>query len=660
MISFSGFNYFNGLAMEWLVTNGLGGYASSTITGANSRKYHGLLNASFNPPVDRFQMVAKVEELVVQGKRLNLSVNRYPNLVYPEGYAFLKEFLFEDYPVFRFELDGLSLEKSVCMVHGLNVSIVHYHLEAKKKGFLEVKPLVNCRNIHANTHVSQTKWELKREEIPNGEIIGFYKGSPYLLLASDRATYQPQHTWYYNLVYERELNRGFDYLEDLLNCGTFFFEFPSGKSDFTLFFIASRDSSSLEGVFKGIKSGGGRKLLKSEEIRRKSIVDSFHRINKGPQKDELLTNLVKAADQFIVRRNSTKSKSVIAGYPWFTDWGRDTMISLPGLCISLGRVHEAKSILESFSVNMRNGLIPNRFTDEGGQDYNTVDGSLWFVVAVYEYYKSTGDKRFIKNIWARLKEVVDSFVNGTDFWIRMDEDCLIEIPDPKQNLTWMDAKVGDEVFTPRAGKPVEIQALWYNSLKILEFLAKEIGVGFKRLDIAEKVVKSFNEKFWNEGENCLFDVIGKDRNDSSIRPNQIFALSLPFSILSSEREKSVLNKVEEELLTPFGLRTLSQGDSKYVGVYQGGPYSRDRAYHQGTVWPWLLGPYWQAYLKVNGNSEESKSNVRKQIESLKPHLEIHGLGSVSEIFEAQNLRPDGCIAQAWSVAEILRTMVELG
>ncbi|MFH1722438.1 MAG: amylo-alpha-1,6-glucosidase [Candidatus Altiarchaeota archaeon] len=655
MISFEGLDYDKGVKQEWLVTNGLGGYSSSTAIGVNSRKYHGLLIAALNPPVDRYQMVAKVEELVVTNKSHHLSVNKYLNLVHPQGHTLLKKFIFEDYPVFKYEIPDVSIEKSVAMVYGLNSTVVNYNITSKTSGILEVQPLVNCRSINSNTHRSQIQWDMKRKPLSKGEIISFYDGSPHLLVSSDYATYSTANDWNNNILYEWELERGYDHLEDLFSCGKFTYKFKKGRNDFNLYFAAEKNDSDLVTINLRLQRQG-KALLISEKNRRQRLVDDFYRLRRRQRRNELLSDLIKAADQFIVKRKATRDKSIIAGYPWFTDWGRDTMIALRGLCLSLGRFDDAKSILQRFAKHMRNGLIPNRFTDDGGADYNTVDASLWFIVAAHEYFKYTNDKAFLKDILPKLEEVVDNYKKGTDYGISMDEDSLIQCTDSNLNLTWMDAMSEGEVFTPRTGKPVEIQALWYDSLMIMADLSTDQKKKKSYIELSKKVKESFNEKFWNEEEDCLFDVVSGDWTDGSIRPNQILAVSIRYSILKRQREKAVVLKVKDKLWTPVGLRTLPTNDPRYRGLYRGSQYERDKAYHQGTIWPWLLGPYWRSLLKTSDYSPEIKHEVWKEIMRLSENMGEHGIGTFSEIFESDTLRPDGCFAQAWSVSEIIRTL----
>ncbi len=656
MFQETGLDYDEGSAKEWLVTNGLGGYASSTAIGANTRKYHGLLVAARNPPVDRVQLVAKLEEDICIGDDCHsLSVNKYADHIHPEGYYYLSEFTFEDYPVFYYALGDVTVRKAVCMVHGLNATLVNYQIRAKRKGVIDVRPLVNCRSIHGNTHADSTDWQLQRKAHQTGEVMSFYEESPRLLLSADRGSYASEETWYRNLTYDWEAARGYDPAEDLLNAGVFTYPFPEGSSSFTLYFIGGERQESLATIDQRLKAQKGDPFAQ-EEARRKALVDDFYHWRIRQRRNDLLTTLIKAADQFIVRRKSTKSKTLIAGYPWFTDWGRDTMIAVRGVCLALGRFEDAKIILQQYTHSMRNGLLPNRFTDDGGADYNTVDASLWYVLAVADYHHYTRDRHFIQSIWPKLEEVVNAYVDGTDYGIRMDDDGLVACTDKSQNLTWMDAKTGDTVHTPRNGKPVEIQALWYASLASMEELAESLGKGFSQEGLADRVKESFATQFWNTCENCLYDVVGPDGPDASIRPNQILAISQPYQLLPVEKEKAVVYTVREKLWTPVGLRTLAPDDPRFAACYRGDQASRDAAYHQGTVWPWLLGPYWRSLLKVQDYSPESKHHVYQEIMRLSANLGDHGIGQFSEIFEAETLRPDGCFAQAWSVGEFIRAM----
>jgi len=634
---------------EWLETNGLGGFASSTITGLNTRRYHALLIAAITPPTGRTALLSKLEETLIVGeKRFELSCNQYSGVVYPQGYNYLKRFRLDPFPVFTYEAEGIEIEKSLFMVHGENTTVIEYKLGGGPAGNqecrLEVRPLVSFRNYHWTTHENNA---IDREVkvVPGLASMTLYTGSPTLHLAHNAAAIGTDGEWYRRFQYEVERERGLDYEEDLFNPCVLFFNFDQEKS---AVIIASTE----------IHQAASASALRRQELaRRKSLAQAAK-----PQ-GELLTQLAGAADQFIAARG--ENKTVIAGYHWFTDWGRDTMISLPGLTLTTGRFEIAKNILLEFSYYVDRGMLPNRFPDSGEvPEYNTVDATLWYFEAIRAYLEAAGDEVFVRDhLYPVLVDIIGWHVKGTRYGIHVDEDGLLNAGTHATQLTWMDAQHDNQCITPRNGKPVEIQALWYNALRIMEaftarFVAPDAQQRFGKM--AALACESFNRLFWNEKAGCLFDVVGSAGPDASIRPNQVFAISLPYPILEPEKSPSVLEVVERELLTPYGLRTLSPGDERYMGHYAGGPGARDRAYHQGTVWPWLLGPFITAYLKVHGESREARDKASEWIANFEPHLRSAGLGQISEIFDGDPPHaPHGCIAQAWSVAELLRVAVQL-
>ena len=635
---------------EWLETNGLGGFASSTIVGLNTRRYHGLLVAALKPPVERFVLLSKLEEtLIIDGQRFDLSANRYPGVVHPQGFRYLKQFRLDPFPVFTYEIEGIEIEKSVCMLHGENTTVVQYHVkknnhpERPNKLFLEVRPLIAFRDYHSTTHENgaiNSSIEEQAEQVS----IRPYEGLPALYLSHGGAEITRTAEWYRNFEYDAERERGLDFREDLLNPLIFRFDLKGRRQ---AVIIASTEPHDVDRATE---------YRQAEITRRRNVVAGSH------VEDAFAQQLAAAADQYVVSRGD--QKTVIAGYHWFSDWGRDTMIALPGLTLPTGKLDVAKSILRTFAVRVDQGMLPNRFPDAGETpEYNTVDATLWFFEAARAYLAYSGDLDFVRDeLYPVFTDIISWHVRGTRYGIKVDPGGLLSSGEQGVQLTWMDAKVGDWVVTPRRGKPVEIQALWYNSLCIMENLAQRFGddAGAKRYRSMATVASwSFNRLFWNEKNGCLYDVTNGAPPDASIRPNQIFAVSLPHNMLSPERAKRVVAKVQEHLLTPYGLRSLSSDDAQYQGHYTGGPRQRDGAYHQGTVWPWLMGPFITAYLKVNQYSEAARSQVAAWLEPLKNHLQDAGLGHISEIFEGDAPhRPCGCIAQAWSVAEVLRSYVE--
>ena len=638
------------LRREWLETNGLGGFASSTIVGLNTRRYHGLLVAATKPPVGRIVMLSKLEEtLFIEGQPFDLSANRYPGVIHPQGFRYLKRFRLDPFPVFTYEIEGVEIEKTVFMIQGENSTVVQYelkknnHPERIRNLHLELRPLIAFRDYHNTTHENGAI-NNEVEQRPGLTTITPYTGLPALHLAHNAVEVRKAGDWYRNFEYDAERERGLDFAEDLFNPLVLRFDLDARRPATVIASTERRDAVQAE------------EFRKSEIARRLKITAS------SPVADTFTQDLTAAADQYIVARGD--KKTVIAGYHWFSDWGRDTMVALPGLTLPTGKPEVARSILRTFAQHVNQGMLPNRFPDAGETpEYNTVDATLWFFEAARAYLAYTGDRDFVQNeLYPVFADIIAWHVRGTRYGIKVDSSGLLSSGEPGVQLTWMDAKVGDWVVTPRRGKPVEIQALWYNALCIMDDLARAFGdeAGQKRYrNMATVASWSFNRLFWNENTGCLYDVTNGAPPDPSIRPNQIFAVSLTHIMLSPDRAKSVVEKVQEHLLTPYGLRTLAPTDPQYRGRYTGGPTERDGAYHQGTVWPWLMGPFITAYIRVNGGTDILRRQAAEWLEPLKGHLADGGLGHVSEIFDGDApQRPCGCIAQAWSVAEILRAYVE--
>jgi len=640
-------NLDSALGREWLETNGIGGFASGTINGCNTRRYHGLLVAATRPPVGRFVLLSKLEEtLTVNGRAYELSSNRYPGVVYPQGFQFLAQFRLDPFPIFTFSIDGVELEKNFFMAHGQNTVVIKYELINAPDAThvqLELRPLIAFRDYHSLTHENGAidgRVDTQRELI----CVSPYVGLPSLFLANDAIEIENTGHWYRNFEYDAERERGLDFQEDLFNPCVLRFDFNQRP---TATLIASTERQNVDAA---------EQYEQEEIVRRRQIAEH------APVKDDFITSLTTAADQYIVSRGD--QKSVIAGYHWFSDWGRDTMIALPGLTLPTGRFDIARRILRTFAQHVDQGMLPNRFPDAGETpEYNTVDATLWFFEAVRAYHAYTGDLAFVQQeLYPVLTDIINWHIRGTRYGIKLDAVGLLNSGEQGVQLTWMDAKVGDWVVTPRRGKPVEIQARWYNAICIMEELAARAAddTGRKRYNNMAALTKwSFNRLFWNETGGYLYDVVNGGPPDASIRPNQIFAVSLPHSMLSPERAKQVVAVVQEHLLTPYGLRSLAPGDPQYRGRYTGDGASRDGAYHQGTVWPWLMGPFITAYIKVNGRSKAVRRQAEEWLATLKEHLSDAGLGHMSEIFDGDAPhRPVGCIAQAWSVAEVLRAAVE--
>src|SRR5258705_5816741 len=641
-------NLESALSREWLETNGIGGFSSSTITGLNTRRYHGLLTAATKPPVGRLVLLSKLEEtLIIDGRRYELSANQYPGVVYPEGFKYQTGFRLDPFPVFTYEVEGVRLEKRVFMLQGENSTVVQYEMLVLPEGrtavpiVLEVRPLIAFRDYHSTT-LENGALNPNVETQDGLATVKPYSDLPALHFAPDTAQIDVNGFWYRNFQYAVEQERGLDFAEDLFSPCAFTFDLNASAKISIIVSTERRDVA---------KADAYRRV----EMERRDLLSGKF------EADKVISSLTTAADQFIVARE--RCKTVIAGYHWFADWGRDTMIALPGLTLATGQPEVAKSILAEFAAHVDQGMLPNRFPDAGETpEYNTVDASLWFFEAVRSLLQYTNDFEFVRaNLYGVLTDIIDWHVKGTRYQIQVDNDGLLYSGEPGVQLTWMDAKVGDWVVTPRTGKPVEIQALWYNALRVMEQLAakfKDAKAKRNYASMADRARDSFNRSFWNEETGCLYDVVNGAELDASIRPNQIFAVSLPNSMVSSDRAESILRVVERELLTPRGLRTLSPNDSRYIGRYEGDPRSRDGAYHQGTVWPWLMGAYITAYVKTYGQIA-GREVAAEWLKNFGAHLNQACLGQVSEIFDGDAPHnPRGCVAQAWSVAELLRATAE--
>jgi predicted glycogen debranching enzyme len=585
------------------------------------------------------------ETLIINGQRFELSANRYPGVVHPQGYQYLTRFRLDPFPVFTYVVDGVEIEKSVFMRHGENTTVIQYQLrgEHRDSPLLEVRPLIAFRDYHSTTH-ENTALNRQVQIAPGLVTVAPYVGLPALHIAHDEAALDATGYWYRRFEYDVERERGLDCVEDLFNPFTLRFDFSHREQAAIIASTESHDSRRVD------------------DLRRAEIDQRQAFIATPPVDDEFVHTLLTAADQFIVARGA--QQTIIAGYHWFSDWGRDTMIALPGLTLVTGRAEVAKSILLIFARYVDRGMLPNRFPDAGeAAEYNTVDATLWFFEAVRALVHYTTDYDFVRaHLYDVLADIIAWHERGTRYGIRLDADGLLVSGEAGVQLTWMDAKIGDWVVTPRHGKPVEIQALWYNALCVMEQLAHEFGdqaTERRYRDMAAQTCRSFNELFWNGAAGCLYDVVDGEARDGSIRPNQIFAVSLPHTMLSPEKAKRVVEVVERNLLTPYGLRSLAPHDPQYRGRYEGDRWRRDGAYHQGTVWAWLLGPFITAYVKVHGSTKDAREKAAQWLPAFRAHVREAGLGHISEIFDGDPPhRPRGCIAQAWSAAELLRAVVE--
>jgi predicted glycogen debranching enzyme len=653
---------------EWLVTNGIGGYACGTIAGLLTRHYHGLLIAALKPPLGRTLLVTKLEETVTFVDPLDPSLDlvhelnsdrRSEGSVQPQGYRYLERFHLEGMiPVWTFACAEALLEKRVWMQQGANTTYIQYHLRRSQTPMtLSLKALVNYRNHHNGTIAHN--WQMQRELIPGGvEIRAFEEAVPFYLLLDSASGAAPAivtlaSQWQrgYDLAIERY--RGIPPFDDHLHIATFSLQLHPGQS-FTV--MATTDPAS--------DRDSSLALTQRQEYER-DLLDRW-RNSSNPSSHALgwIQQLVLAADQFVVDRQipatdqttDQMGKTVIAGYPWFGDWGRDTMISLPGLAIVTGRADIARPILQTFGRYFDQGMLPNMFPDSGATPtYNTVDATLWYFQALRAYYEATLDLAIVADLFPALQEVITWHQQGTRYGIHLDRDGLIYAGEPGVQLTWMDAKVGDWVVTPRIGKPVEISALWYNALQVMiQFatLLKQPSQPYEEL--AALTQKGF-QRFWNPNLGYCYDVLdGPDGADATLRPNQLFAISLltaPHRLLTAAQQQSVVNTCARALLTSHGLRSLAPGDRQYQGHYGGDPFQRDGAYHQGTVWGWLIGPFVEAHFKVYGDAMTAQSFL----EPLGNHLASGCIGTLSEIFDGNPpMTPRGAFAQAWTVAEVLR------
>ena len=658
------------IQLEWIVTNGLGGYASSTVLNINTRKYHGLLVVPFNPPIDRHILLSKIDEEVQIGdQNYALGSNEFRDVIYPDGYKRLASFALGPFPTFNYQVSGLHLSKEIFMLHAKNAVAAHYEVlnELDETAAINVYPLLNMRHFFDTTNRYSQELKFIQEPIPNGVLIESRPSESHLALLCTDGSYRPENgVWIERMYFRIDDSRGENCTDDNYRPGFFRIEVPpEGKKEF---YVAAVGGRTREDVLSHKPStfdrDSMRKLYAKEASRRERLLQDFYGNKTDVKSEDWLSWLVLAADAFIVRRRSTGKKSVIAGYHWFEDWGRDTLISLPGLTMVTGRFRDAEQILLTFKQYCRNGLLPNRFPDLGGDEpvYNTVDASLWFFNAVFQYLKYTGNFDFVqKQLWETLEEMAERHISGTEFGIRMDEDGLL-LHGPR--LTWIDASVKGKPVNPRAGKAVEIQALWYNALRIMEKLALKFDASDEAREygsIAERARTSFDGKFWWSKGGYLFDVVEKEQGDSSLRPNQIIAAHLDFCLLNDIRREMVVDAVWEGLWGTYGLRSLSSEDPRYIGKYVGGFDHRDTAYHNGTVWAWLLGPFVTAFLKAKKHKEYWRRFAFENF--LRPvffeQTSRAGLGTISEIFDGDPPHsPRGCISQAWSVAEPLRAYVE--
>jgi predicted glycogen debranching enzyme len=628
---------------EWLEADGLGGFASGTVEDIRTRRYHGLLLHAATPPTGRCLLVNGFEAWIeTSGERYAITSQRYaPDVVYPDGASRITDFRLEPWPTWTLELpQGIRIEHERCVRHGAPVIVLRWSIRGARAGAsLGVRPLLSGRDIHA-LHRENPAFRFEARRSDAGITWQPYADVPGVIAAAN-GEYEHAPDWYRNFLYTEERSRGLDDVEDLASPGVFRWRL-GGEAPVL---VLAADTAEA------------RTLLAGDTP---AVVADCLREDERDRRGEFAAPLDRAADAYVVARG--EGRTIIAGYPWFTDWGRDTFIALRGLCLASGRLDDARRILIEWSGAVSDGMLPNRFADQGdAPEYNSVDASLWYVVVVGEWLESMAragrrvDEPDRRRLDAAVERILEGYVKGTRFGIRADSDGLLAAGVPGVQLTWMDAKVGDWVVTPRIGKPVEVQALWINAL----------DVGGKRsprwLLARDRALDSFRARFWNEGRQCLYDVVDVDHvagtADPALRPNQVFALGgLPVAAIDGPRARRALDTVEQALWTPLGLRSLAPGEPGYAPRYAGGVRERDGAYHQGTVWPWLVGAFVEAWVRARGGTEQAKAEARERfVASLRDHLHEAGLGHLPEIADADPPHaPNGCPFQAWSVGELLR------
>ncbi len=635
---------------EWLLTNGLGSYASGTITGQVSRGYHGLLVAALQPPLGRTVLLSKLDETCCyDNQSYALSANQWADRVIElVGQVNLECFYLDGtMPVWHYACADALLEKRVWLQPGAQRTYIRYTLlRASLPLDLSVKALVNYRDHHGRTRTGNLTLHLS----PTAQGVQILADLGTFYIYTDRGRVTLINQWYHNFLLLAEQERGLEALDDNLYAATFDITLEAGES---ITLVASIDP---------LTDLDSESALANQQAHETALLRAWHTAQPMAKiAPQWIQQLVLAADQFVVNRNlgdqANEGKSIIAGYHWFGDWGRDTMIALPGLTLTTGRYEIARLILDTFALYVSQGMLPNRFADHGttpdDSEYNTVDATLWYFEAIRQYNLVTGDDQLLSELFPILAEIINWHLRGTRYNIKVDQqDGLLFAGQSGVQLTWMDAKVDNWVVTPRIGKPIEINALWYNALHSMISFAKRLGQPTQIYrELAAQTLCGL-QRFWNEELGYCYDVLDTpEGNDISLRPNQIFAVSLAQSPLSTRQQRAVVDACSRALLTSYGLRSLDPSDPRYQGHYGGSPLERDSAYHQGTVWSWLIGPFALAHLRVYNNREQAASFLAP----LAQHLRTAGLGTISEIFEGDApFKPKGCIAQAWSVAEVLR------
>ena len=617
----------------YLLTNGLGGFSSMTMTGSVARNDHALLMACVQAPNHRYNMVHRLKESLCLGEEeIVLSSQEFADGYKEEGCPYFSSFVFDDMPIWRFLVQGVEIRKEIAMKQGENTVAVRYSIRnrSRKPAELKIVPFYQFTAKGSEPEPEQKFQYTKNAVISNGMTL-YFQTNGTLDNIEER-----QETYFYSYdACDGRRETG------LAKSGHIITESVQPGEEKILKLVYSMENADQDADVIILEMQTYRKALEAKA--------GLHK--------EMAKELVKSASQFVSRRESTNGRTILAGYPFFEDWGRDTMIALPGICISTGQYETAKEILRTFAVNERGGLMPNLFPEGGNAPplYNTVDAALLFINCVYLYYQAAGDRAFVQEMYPVMERIIKAYREGTDYGIHMDEDGLIQSGEGLWQVTWMDVRVGDILPTPRHGKPVEINAYWYNALCIMDELAETADKKAVYTQLKEKVKASFVDKFWMDDKKCLKDLVSGTKADAQIRCNQIWAVSLTFTMLDPEKEQQVVETVFEKLYTPYGIRTLEQEDQEVHGLYQGKMEDRDMAYHQGTVWTFPLGAYYLAYLKVNQYSPEAKEIVREQLEVMEAAMREGCIGQLPEIYDGENpTRSKGCFAQAWSVGEILR------
>ena len=666
---YTNINLEDGLKKEWIITNGIGGYASSTLVGANTRRYHGLLVAPLTPPARRHLILSKLDESIeIDDKQYNLYTNICKDYI-SDGYKYLVSFEKNYIPIYTYQIEDVMIKKYICMEHGKNTVVVYYQIINKDhKAKLTLAPIVNFRDFHSDTkdHNFNIKQEEKNRKLKL--VVDENSDVPIYMYTSEGKYIEHKDDSFKNMFYIEEEKRGFNAEENHSVPGRY--EIEIGKNEVKeITFVASLEEN--------IEEIDSKKVINNEIIRISTLLyDSELLKDEKNQKDkDLLKDYIVATDNFVVYRPSFGLHTIIAGYPWFLDWGRDSLISFEGLLLKTKRYQIAKEVLQTMVRDVKFGLVPNGYSGYDNRPlYNSVDSSLLLFEQIEKYLKYTNDEKFVKdNLYDILKNIIESYSNGIDIDdnnIFLDEDGLISSGSEQIQNTWMDAKIGSYVVTPRNGKAVEINAMWYNALKIMEELAIKFDTKKKANEykkMAEKCRASFNEKFYNKRRKCLYDVLG----DNKIRPNQLFSLSLTYPVIdpASDIAKEMFNTVTKKLLNDYGLKTLAKGEENYIEVYEGDSFRRDMSYHQGITWPWLLGVYYDSFKKIveAEKTKTKKASLEKELTAFAQNVEKvftkefkegKTIGGIHEIYDSRKpFEAKGAIEQAWSIAEVFRIIL---